>query len=115
MKMEFPWRFLLLQLFSSVFIAQLSQCDQFPIHLTPDQPLSDPEESQLLYLHKRLIEIESITGNEKSVGDWLADYLTDHGLKVEKQKVAPHRFNILAYPGDNPHTKVLLTSHIDTV
>ncbi|KAF1982371.1 Zn-dependent exopeptidase [Aulographum hederae CBS 113979] len=86
-------------------------------------PSSDPDADQnllsehhdLLSLHKKLIEIESITGNEYDVGKWLAGYLESHGLTVEKQKVAEKRFNILAYPGKERKTKVLVTSHIDTV
>jgi acetylornithine deacetylase len=79
--------------------------------LTP----STKSESELLYLHRKLVEIESISGNEKHVGDWLATYLEDHGLTVEKQHVTPDRFNVLAYPGKERKTKILVTSHIDTV
>jgi acetylornithine deacetylase len=107
------WLFLLLQLFCGFF--QLSRCNQLPMRLTSKHPLATSVESQLLSLHRHLVEIESVTGNEKHVGDWLADYLKDHGLTVEKQKVAKDRFNILAYPGDSAQTKVLVTSHIDTV
>jgi acetylornithine deacetylase len=71
--------------------------------------------SDLLTLHKRLVETESITGNEKDVGKWLASYLSDAGLTVEKQEVAKDRYNIFAYPGTSRKTSVLVTSHIDTV
>jgi acetylornithine deacetylase len=69
----------------------------------------------LLDLHRRLVEIESITGNEKKVGKWLASYLEKQNLTVELQEVGMDRFNVFAYPGEERKTEVLVTSHIDTV
>jgi acetylornithine deacetylase len=94
--------------------------DQAP--LLQQQPLNHPIEQNLpstsskalLHLHRRLIETESITENENDVGQWLASYLEANNLKVEKQEVSPKRYNILAYPKTR-ETKVLVTSHIDTV
>lgn len=79
--------------------------------------LSTEERAQLHDLHKSLVNIESITYNEKAAGDWLAAYLESHGLVVEKQAVADDRFNVLAHPPDADATapRILLTSHIDTV
>jgi acetylornithine deacetylase len=71
--------------------------------------------SDLLDLHRNLIEIDSITGNEKKVGEWLSSYLEEHGLTVEKQYVSDDRFNVFAYPGKSRETKILVSSHIDTV
>ena len=69
----------------------------------------------LLDLHRRLVEIESITGNEKKVGKWLASYLEKQNLTVELQEVGTDRFNVFAYPGKERKTEILVTSHIDTV
>ncbi len=72
----------------------------------------------LIGLHKNLTSIESITGNEKAVGDWLYSSLQLQGYKVEKQYVEkePARFNVFAWPGvARESAKVLVTSHIDTV
>ncbi|KAF2831930.1 Zn-dependent exopeptidase [Ophiobolus disseminans] len=75
----------------------------------------DPHTSkQLLHLHRKLVEIESITHDEKHVGDWLVSYLKDLDYNVEKQEFAPKRFNILAY-GKKRETTILVSSHIDTV
>ena len=75
----------------------------------------DPKSSkQLLSLHRYLVEIESITENEKLVGKWLADYLRDRHWTVEKQEVSKNRYNLLAY-GKKRETTILLSSHIDTV
>ncbi|KAI7506741.1 Zn-dependent exopeptidase [Hortaea werneckii] len=71
----------------------------------------------LISFHKNLTQIESITGNEKDVGDWLVSSLESQGYNVEKQQVStdPDRFNVLAWPGKQRDARVLLSSHIDTV
>lgn len=73
---------------------------------------------ELFSLHKKLIEIESISGNEKAVGIYLQDYLKNLGYTVEWQvvpeKQGRERANLYAYKNKRD-TKVLLTSHIDTV
>lgn len=65
-------------------------------------------------MHKKLVEIESISDNELEIGTWLTSYLEDNGFTVEKQKVAKDRYNLLAY-GSKRDTTILLSSHIDTV
>lgn len=73
--------------------------------------------SDLIAFHKNLTQIESISGNEKEVGNWLAHSLESQGYSVEKQYISkdPERFNVLAWPGSKRDAKVLLSSHIDTV
>lgn len=71
----------------------------------------------LFGFHKNLTQIESITGNEKAVGEWLVESLSSQGYNVEKQVVGkdPLRFNVLAWPGSKRDAKVMVSSHIDTV
>ncbi|QIX00248.1 hypothetical protein AMS68_005765 [Peltaster fructicola] len=71
----------------------------------------------LFEFHKNLVEIESISLNERAVGEWLAHSLKSQGYNVEKQEVSqdPLRFNVLAWPGKTRDAPVLLTSHIDVV
>lgn len=71
----------------------------------------------LIGFHKNLTEINSITGKEEGVGEWLVNSLESQGYNVEKQVVDKNlaRFNVLAWPGERRDTKVLLSSHIDTV
>lgn len=71
----------------------------------------------LFAFHKNLTQIESISGNEKEVGEWLEDSLTSQGYHVERQVVSkdPLRFNVLAWPGSKRDAEVLISSHIDTV
>ena len=64
-------------------------------------------------LTKHLMSIPSLTGNEAEVGEYLAGYLTSAGYRVERQTVAPGRFNVLAFAGGDP--KLVLCTHIDTV
>lgn len=71
--------------------------------------------SPLLELHKSLIEFSSISGAEREVSDFLKAYLRDQGLTVETQTVEGDRRNVFAYAGKSRKTRVLVTSHIDTV
>jgi acetylornithine deacetylase len=89
----------------------------------PQAPLSSSDDTQLLpestsadllYLHRKLVETESITKNEYDVGQWLASYLREKKWNVELQEVSEKRYNLLAY-GKKRETTILLTSHIDTV
>src|SRR5688500_10494241 len=68
-------------------------------------------------LTRQLIAIPSISGDEKRIADFLAEYLTAAGFQVELQEVglqeaASHRPNVYAYRG-NP--QVVLSTHTDTV
>ena len=94
--------------------------EQHPLLLNQNNIDHDP----LLSLHRGLVEIESITGNEHDVGKYLHTYLSNHNFTVEEQEVikpstGKHnnkpRFNLLAYPGTQRATRILLSSHIDTV
>ncbi|KKK23157.1 hypothetical protein ARAM_006086, partial [Aspergillus rambellii] len=78
--------------------------------------------SPFLSLHRDLVQIPSVSGNESAVGDFLTEYLEARDFTVVQQPVlAPGssqpRYNIFAYPssaGQSP-PEILLTSHIDTV
>lgn len=67
-------------------------------------------------LTRKLVDIESITGNERHVGDYLATYLggltNQYNGTLEIIEVEPGRHNILACWG-NP--AVTFSTHIDTV
>ncbi|OOQ88393.1 carboxypeptidase [Penicillium brasilianum] len=77
--------------------------------------------SPLLSFHRNIVEIPSVSGDEKNVGEFVLEFLSSHNWTVEKQIVIPEsgdikeRFNVYAYVGDNRYPDVLLTSHIDTV
>jgi len=67
-------------------------------------------------LTRALVDIESVTGNEKQVGDYLFARLSslaaNHAGQVERQDVEPGRFNVLACWGK---PLVTLSTHMDTV
>ena len=72
---------------------------------------------ELFALTRALIDIESITGNEAAVGDFLFEYLSPlasrFGGCVERMDVEPKRFNVFAHWGEA--STVTLSTHIDTV
>lgn len=64
-------------------------------------------------LTRQLIDIPSLTGNEKAVGEFLATHLAALGYRVERQHIADDRFNVIATTGEIPH--IVFSTHIDTV
>jgi acetylornithine deacetylase len=79
-------------------------------------------------LTRQLVDIESITYNERAVGAFLAEFLDDRGFEVERMPVAEpasgsrsgrgtafpsERFNVYAGTGERPD--IVLSTHMDTV
>ncbi|KAL2864602.1 M20 family metallopeptidase [Aspergillus lucknowensis] len=92
--------------------------EQSPLSATPDRDLNDLiGSSPFLSLHRDLVSISSVSGNESAVGDFLASYLESQNFNVIKQPVPGRtaRFNVFAYPRAPVKPRILLTSHIDTV
>ncbi|GKT40677.1 peptidase M20 domain-containing protein [Colletotrichum spaethianum] len=79
----------------------------------------------LLSLHRSLIEIPSISGNESAAGKFLVDYLTSRGYVSSLQFLPPRnnnsnetpRFNVLAWKTNQrqPEPRVVISSHYDVV
>jgi acetylornithine deacetylase len=69
----------------------------------------------LFALTRKLIDIESITGNETAVGETLAHELTDLGYAVERMPVEGERFNVWATHPDQPRPELVFSTHMDTV
>lgn len=67
----------------------------------------------LVELTRKLIDIPSVTGEEKNVGLFLASHLERLGYRVEKQTVAEDRFNIIATT--DAAARVVFSTHMDTV
>ena len=68
---------------------------------------------KVIELTRELIDIPSVTGDEKEVGAFLGSHLRNLGYKVQAQKVAENRFNIFATT--NAWPRVVLSTHMDTV
>lgn len=67
----------------------------------------------LITLTRELIDIPSVTGDETTVGEYLFVYLDRLGYHVERQEVAPDRFNVIATTKAPP--RVVFSTHMDTV
>ena len=67
---------------------------------------------ELFELTRTLVDIESVSGNEKACAAFLRDYLAERNFQVELQPVAPERANVLALRGT---PDVVLSTHLDTV
>jgi acetylornithine deacetylase len=81
-----------------------------------------PYRESLLSFHKSLVDFNSTTDSEAEVGQFLIDYLTERGFVAERQTLptsnqAAPRFNVIAWPNSRNanSSKVVVTSHIDTV
>ena len=66
----------------------------------------------LFELTRKLISIPSISGDEKAVAEFIAEYLSAAGFDVELQDAAEARPNVYARRGD---PEVVLSTHTDTV
>lgn len=64
-------------------------------------------------LARRLIDIPSVTGDEKAVGLFLKLFLEELGYGVAIQELTPDRFNVFATAKNAP--RVVLSTHMDTV
>lgn len=64
-------------------------------------------------LTRELIDIPSLTGDEGSLGEFLATHLATLGYNVERQTVTENRFNVIATTGETP--RIVFSTHMDTV
>jgi acetylornithine deacetylase len=67
---------------------------------------------RLFELTRELVNIESLTGNESTCADFLANFLRSRGFPVELQPVSDGRANVCAAWGE---PEVVLGTHMDTV
>ncbi len=64
---------------------------------------------------RQLVDIESITGNEGRVGDFLYGELLRRGFLAEKIPVEGSRCNVFAVFSEQPQPAVVFSTHMDTV
>jgi acetylornithine deacetylase len=67
----------------------------------------------LFELIRKLIDIPSLTGDELAMGQYLSTYLEGLGYRVERQEVAPDRFNVIGTTQAAP--RIVFSTHMDTV
>lgn len=66
-------------------------------------------------LTRELVDIESITGNEAPVGDFLLRRLREMGWHASAMAVEGARFNVYATAAPGAHPDLVLSTHLDTV
>jgi acetylornithine deacetylase len=66
-------------------------------------------------LTRQLIDIESITGREGTVSEFLSQHLEGLGYVVERMPVEGERFNVYARPAEIATPALVFSTHTDTV
>ena len=66
-------------------------------------------------LTRQLVDIESVTGKEAAVGDFLFHELCRLGYQTKKMAVEADRANVYATSPEQPHPAVVFSTHMDTV
>jgi acetylornithine deacetylase len=69
----------------------------------------------LFALTRRLVDIESTTGNEAAVGKFLHGHLLALGYEAQFIPVEANRFNVYAIPRGKARPQVFFSTHMDTV
>jgi len=64
---------------------------------------------------RQLVDIESITGNEAAVGNYVYGELCRIGYQTAKMPVEADRFNLYATSPDHPNPAIVFSTHMDTV
>lgn len=66
-------------------------------------------------LTRQLVDIESITGNEAAVGNYLHGELCRLGYQTRKMPVEGDRFNVYATAPEQAEPAIVFSTHMDTV
>ncbi|HEV2731762.1 MAG TPA: M20/M25/M40 family metallo-hydrolase [Terriglobales bacterium] len=64
---------------------------------------------------RKLVDIESITGNEGPAADFLCKELNRLGYDAKKMRVEGERCNVCATMAEEPHPAIFFSTHMDTV
>src|SRR5258708_5748836 len=66
-------------------------------------------------LTRQLVDIESVTGNEAAIGEFLFRELCRRGYQTKKMPVEGDRANIYATSPEELHPALVFSTHMDTV
>jgi acetylornithine deacetylase len=69
----------------------------------------------VITLTRQLVDIESISGNEAAVGNYLYGELCRVGYQSKRIPVEAERFDVYATSPEQPHPAVVFSTHMDTV
>jgi acetylornithine deacetylase len=64
---------------------------------------------------RQLVDIESVTGNEGAIGDFLRRELSRLGFQAKKLPVDGARGNVYATAPEQPRPEIVFSTHMDTV
>jgi acetylornithine deacetylase len=64
---------------------------------------------------RALVDIESVTGNEGPVGNFLCQELTRRGYAAQKMSAELERCNVFATVSEQPRPEIVFSTHMDTV
>ena len=64
---------------------------------------------------RQLVDIESVTGNEGAIGDFLRRELSRLGFQAKKLPVEGARGNVYATAPEQPRPEIVFSTHMDTV
>ena len=64
---------------------------------------------------RALVDIESVTGNEGPVGNFLCQELLRIGYQAQKISAELERCNVFAISPGHPNPEVVFSTHMDTV
>ncbi len=79
-----------------------------------ERVLSFLDKDELIQMTKDVVDIDSPTGGEEAIGNYLATRFGDLGLPVQKQEVEPGRNNVIAtWNGTGDGADVLFLGHMD--
>jgi acetylornithine deacetylase len=69
----------------------------------------------VITLTRKLVDVDSTTGQEAAVGELLARELSGLGYDVQKMPVEADRFNVYAVPRGQARPALVFSTHMDTV
>src|ERR1700733_15025640 len=69
----------------------------------------------VITLTRQLVDIESISGNEGAVGNYLYGELCRIGYQTRRIPVEENRFDVYATSPEQPNPEVVFSTHMDTV
>lgn len=73
------------------------------------------QRARVVALASEAVKVKSYGGNEDKISDLMAQRLSEAGLEVEKQQVAPGRFNVIGrWRGSGDGPSFMYNGHMDT-
>ncbi|MGA9392453.1 MAG: M20/M25/M40 family metallo-hydrolase [Candidatus Sulfotelmatobacter sp.] len=74
-----------------------------------------PARMDAITLTRQLVDIESISGNETAVGNYLYGELCRIGYQTQRIPVEGERFDLYATSREQPNPEIVFSTHMDTV